>query len=118
MPPPQPPTAIVEPGKVTRGLLVRLGEPGGVLAGKILDAQTGEPITAVYKLFLPGKPEFFISSSADRKGLFERVVPRIPFLAEVTAPSYRTWQSESPILIPSKSRKELSIPLVRENKQQ
>ena len=113
---PQPPIVEVKTGEVTQGVVVRTGEPGGVLVAQISDAETSMLITtASYKLYLPAKPEIYLRSTVDKPGFVDRVVPSVPFHLEVMAPGYTPWRSQTPLSIPSKSRKELSISLVRQN---
>ncbi len=110
------PRVRVEEGKLTRGITVPLSK-GGKLTGTILDSQSGRPlINSRIRLSRNDDPRLYVSAGPDEQARFEFVIPSKPFKIEISAPGYKTWNSDNhggTILVQPESTKEITIRLQR-----
>lgn len=112
------PRVQVEDGKLTRGVTVRLSK-GGKLTGTIVDSRNGQPLKdSRIRLSRRDDPRLFVSTNPNEQARFEFVVPSKPFKVEVSAPGYKTWNSDrhgEAILVQAESTKDITIRLQKIN---
>ena len=114
------PRVNISGGKTTQGVVVRLSHRGARLAGAITDSESGKPIiTSRILLTRQDDPKLSLSTSPDKQGRFDIIVPSRPFLMQVSAPGYRTWSpakenGSAAILLQPESVKEELVQLQRE----
>ncbi len=79
--------------RVTEGTLVRLGPKAARLAGRIVDASTGQPIEeAEIVLYREDNPENYFSFGLNMDaGRFQRLIPPIGFRMKISSPGYADW---------------------------
>jgi hypothetical protein len=83
-------------GKTLTDVVVRLGPKGGRLQGKILDAETRQPVlTSRIRLTRQDDSALYVSTSPDESGEFDFVVPSRPITMEVVANGYQAWSSSA-----------------------
>jgi len=108
------PRVRVKEGGLTPGVTVVLTK-GGKLTGSILNSLNGEPVkNSRIRLSRSDDPRLYISTGPDEQARFQFVVPSKAFRLQVTAPGYKTWNSDdhgAAILVQPESTKELSIRL-------
>jgi hypothetical protein len=110
------PRVRVEEGKLTGGVTVPLSK-GGKFTGTILDSQSSLPlINSRIRLSRNDDPRLYVSEGPDERGRFEFVIPTKPFKIEISAPGYKTWNSDNhggTILVQPGFTKEITIRLER-----
>jgi hypothetical protein len=108
------PRVRVKEGGLTPGVTVVLTK-GGKLIGSILDSGNGEPVkNSRIRLSRTDDPSLYISTGPDEQARFQFVVPSRAFQLQVTAPGYKTWNSDDhggAILVQPESTKEFNIRL-------
>jgi hypothetical protein len=104
----------VQEGKLTPSVTVRLTK-GGKLTGLVLNSANGDPVqNSRIRLTRIDDPALFVSTGPDEQAHFEFVIPSKAFRLQVTAPGYKTWNSDEhggPILIAPESTKEFRVSL-------
>jgi hypothetical protein len=109
------PRVHVEDGRLTSSVTIRLTK-GGRLIGSISDSLNGEPVkNSRIRLSRSDDIRLYISTGPDEEGHFEFVVPSKSFSLQVTAPGYKTWNSDDhggPILVQPETTKEFTVVLV------
>lgn len=105
------PTVLVEEGKVSRNVLVKMDSQGANLTGRIVDSETGKPVVSARIKFVREHTNAFVSIGPDINGNFDVSVPSRPFRMEVSATGYRTWAFKEVILLSSGTHKQLPIRL-------
>ena len=107
--------------QITQDVVIRLGAKAARLVGRVLDAETGQPIQRAEMMLIraddPGK--YHLTGPNKAGGIFQLIVPTVPFKIKVSAPGYRDWYYGSDgtreksyvMLIAPDTTKELIIPL-------
>jgi hypothetical protein len=79
-------------GRMTSGIVIKTGSQWPKLSGKVLDAETNEPIVnSQITLRRVDHPDYYLKFGSDEKGSFTRAVPSVPITVEVVAAGYETW---------------------------
>jgi len=111
---------VIEQGKTTADVIVRLPKRGGTITGKIVDFETGRPVlTARIHLYQADDPDRDISTSTNPDGIFNFAVPAIAYKMEVAAPHYKSWDlkqvaesgKDGTMLVPNSSTREIMVRL-------
>ena len=93
------PQVTVYAGQVTSDVVVRLGPKAPKIVGKVVDAETGEPVgNAIMVISRPGEPRSRLMTGPNKeevKGGFELLVPPVPVMIEISAPGYEKKQINS-----------------------
>ena len=84
-------TVTVQPQRITVGVTIQLGPKAGRLAGKIVDAETGQPIPDAEIMIVraDNTSNYHITGPNRPGGDFQILVPPVPLLIKVTAPGYQ-----------------------------
>ena len=99
------PRVVVTPGKDSRGIVITLRDCAN-LSGRVVDFDTGEGISgAQIRLARVDDPFLDVRTSPDINGNFEFVLPDLPYLLEITAPGYGSWQRSGILLKPHSALK-------------
>jgi hypothetical protein len=107
---PPAPEVTVEENRITR-VEARLGPPRGMISGRVVDAETGQPVPASVTVKSVENPDVWVSAGTDLVGQFKLPVPSVALQLEVEAEGYGMWRSEV-IVVPSRTVETLLIPLV------
>ena len=96
------PKVTVYDRQVTEGTIVRLGPKAARLVGRIVDAQTGQPVEeAEIVLYREDNADNYFSFGLNMDaGRFQRLIPPIGFRMKVSSPGYEDWfygQDETPV---------------------
>jgi len=119
------PEVIVNARQATRDVIIRLGQKVGMIFGRVVDAETHQPVgDASITLRRIDKSSIYITTGANEEGAdgtgkFKILAPLTPFTIEVEAPGYETWtysddntgKHTSPTQITKGQKKELTIAL-------
>jgi|ERR1043165_35952 5-hydroxyisourate hydrolase-like protein (transthyretin family) len=110
------PQVTVYAGQVTSDVVVRFGPKAPKIVGKVVDAETGEPIEnaviVISRLGEPGSRLMTGPNKEDEKGGFALLVPPVPVIVEISAPGYEKKQINSLQLSRGEAR-HIDIPLRR-----
>lgn len=110
------PQVTVYAGQVTSDVVVRFGPKAPKIVGKVVDAETGEPVEnaviVISRLGEPGSRLMTGTNKEDEKGGFALLVPPVPVMVEISAPGYEKKQINSLQLSRGEAR-HIDIPLRR-----
>ncbi|HLJ89034.1 MAG TPA: hypothetical protein VKZ53_19595 [Candidatus Angelobacter sp.] len=89
----------VKAGQLVNGIIVP-AKHGGKLRMSVVDSETGQPVPASIRLVRPDMETGGIfMTNTNLKGVFQIVLPSIPFRLEVRVADYETWRySDTDIL--------------------
>jgi hypothetical protein len=92
------PMVNVVQGQITKDVIVRLGPKAGKLAGKVIDANTGQSLKEVAITVFNNDDlndpyrSFGFSRMVTQTALgFQLLVPSVPFRVKISAPDYDSW---------------------------
>jgi hypothetical protein len=100
---------------------VILGDKLGKLVGKVIDVETGRPVTnAAIQISLADQYGYSIQSAVNRKGGFRMLLPNTPCKVEIFADGYQTWdlkkwaqnKGEETVVLESGETKNITVELV------
>jgi hypothetical protein len=89
------PQVAVAAGRISRGVIIRLGPARGRVIGIVVDQATGRPLrSARWTLVRDDLPDAWVTSSVGEHGEFAVALPARPYSLEVTAPNFEPWRSD------------------------
>jgi hypothetical protein len=105
------PEVRVEDGRVTKGVIVRLGAKGGTLLGKVLDAQSRKPIvnSTIILTRQDDAKIYFATGPEYPEAAFHILVPPVRFTMKVLAAGYEDWRFAGAVSIPPDGSKEIIV---------
>jgi hypothetical protein len=116
------PIVEVRADKTTSDVVVKLLSKGGVLRGKIIDADSGAAVpTARITLTRADHPGWSIETDPASDGAYEFIVPSKPLHFQINAEGYGVWSYEesefskghAPLILAPESTEDISISLKR-----
>jgi hypothetical protein len=111
------PEVLVEENQAPPVVTIRLGPKAGKLLGRIVDAETSQPIKEVQISLCRAEAPMYChrTSAGGPSEQFQFLVPAVPLTVQVSAPGYKDWYSnaetQEPLQVEADTTKELSISL-------